>query len=1000
MVHQFGSVLLCPQNLAVSGANQVLYNIVAGNLYRGTVVLVSPTPGPFAAKFQEMGVAIRITKNVEEVLNDIRDIRFAVCNTIMTAHTVLMLEQKWRIPCAWVLHEWWSEDMIADELAKRNNTDLTPKTVQAALSVCQATVCVCKRQLDLYQPKWGEVIYNGTPDVSDDVRNKFPLLSESLANSPRVSEIREQVGSGVSGASGSILGGGGGVVETALSPSVPSLPQIDERAEAPTVTFLCLGIVCPRKNQLFTVKCFKELSQRRTNVKLNVVGVRRIREYEIQYVDKLTEATLTCRNIHLFDVTHEIDKYYAEADVVVLSSLNEVTPCVLAEAMARGKPVLTTGIAGIPEMVTDGVEGFVLPHEDDEESVQKWADAMEKLAEDEGLRMKMGRAGVKRFASSFRLDVMVQNYRRVALKLAKPVVLVDMDGVVVDWDRGFRHAFFGKGYIEDQEIDRSRHYEMERCIVGEIPQECIDAGCESWADVVKEIYCEEGFFRNLPPMKGAVQALKAMLTKGYDVFLCTSPVSFSRYCAQEKWEWVRAYLGEHWLDRMILSRDKTAVRGDILIDDKPHITGRFPIPLWTHVVFDAPYNRVATTTTVNGATAGQLREFGTTAGATTTTVTTAGIYPALLAATETSSPGCVLAKGAENKNGAQQDCVAGNKVIACKATTASATSSVEDLAQKARLNVWTDWEEVLQEELTAAVIDEDDHATSEGGTSFTTSTGCGEEEQSKLRRSRGMLKSTTSPGNLVEPAAVSSSSPAKDVGEIGSLGSSNVGLSQAITGPAVAQGSIGGAYFSSNIVTSDTGCSGLDAAEAKAMRETRRLERKLEAIRRAEANTTSTSQAHTPKVFTPSGRSGSGGSPASSPRLSVTADDVARMRDFTGELIGNGAVPDAYLKEYRRWRRGKAAGQGGEYFQALVKMERIRKQMFLDGPDWSSVHLYRSGYNSWRRGKGRGAHDYMMGRFENQSGDTHSRTSEAGSPMHVRLPGAGVVSSGVTFSGH
>merc|ERR1712050_254760 len=44
---------------------------------------------------------------------------------------------------------------------------------------------------------------------------------------------------------------------------------------------------------------------------------------------------------------------------------------------------------------------------------------------------------------------------------------------------------------------------------------------------------------------------------------------------------------------MILCQDKTTVRGDILIDDKPHITGMHP-PTWQQCVFGAPYNKSRT----------------------------------------------------------------------------------------------------------------------------------------------------------------------------------------------------------------------------------------------------------------------------------------------------------------------------------------------------------------------------------------------------------------------
>merc|ERR1719482_2432098 len=90
-------------------------------------------------------------------------------------------------------------------------------------------------------------------------------------------------------------------------------------------------------------------------------------------------------------------------------------------------------------------------------------------------------------------------------------------------------------------------------------------------------------------MAGGVAALHALAAKGYRIFLCTSPVTTSAHCAGEKFEWVRDHLGPEWVPRIICTSDKTAVRGDVLIDDKPSIRGAHH-PVWQQLMMDAPYN--------------------------------------------------------------------------------------------------------------------------------------------------------------------------------------------------------------------------------------------------------------------------------------------------------------------------------------------------------------------------------------------------------------------------
>jgi len=63
-----------------------------------------------------------------------------------------------------------------------------------------------------------------------------------------------------------------------------------------------------------------------------------------------------------------------QARALVLPSFAEGLPVVIMEAMALRRPVLTTWIAGIPELIRDGVHGWLLPPSD----VEALAAAMER----------------------------------------------------------------------------------------------------------------------------------------------------------------------------------------------------------------------------------------------------------------------------------------------------------------------------------------------------------------------------------------------------------------------------------------------------------------------------------------------------------------------------------------------------------------------------------------------------------------------------------------------
>ncbi len=78
------------------------------------------------------GAAIRVG-NISRLLEEIRDVFCIVCNTIMTADTVVEISRRPH-PVVWIIHEWWDDDMIVKNLSMRNIANLTLATVKEALA--------------------------------------------------------------------------------------------------------------------------------------------------------------------------------------------------------------------------------------------------------------------------------------------------------------------------------------------------------------------------------------------------------------------------------------------------------------------------------------------------------------------------------------------------------------------------------------------------------------------------------------------------------------------------------------------------------------------------------------------------------------------------------------------------------------------------------------------------------------------------------------------------
>lgn len=84
-------------------------------------------------------------------------------------------------------------------------------------------------------------------------------------------------------------------------------------------------------------------------------------------------------------------------------------------------------------------------------------------------------------------------------------------------------------------------------------------------EVLKPFY-KPGFWLELPPLDGAIDAIKILAASGYNVFILSSPW-YSQYCAWEKTLWVEKHLKFLGPNRLILTRNKYLIDADYFVDD-------------------------------------------------------------------------------------------------------------------------------------------------------------------------------------------------------------------------------------------------------------------------------------------------------------------------------------------------------------------------------------------------------------------------------------------------
>jgi glycosyltransferase involved in cell wall biosynthesis len=117
---------------------------------------------------------------------------------------------------------------------------------------------------------------------------------------------------------------------------------------------------------------------------------------------------------HLLGWRSDPETVVGDLDVLVLTSLHEGLPRVVAEAMAAGKPVVATAVDGTPEAVRDGLTGYLAPPRDPE----RLAERVTALLRDREAARRMGEAG-RDLAEEWDIDRMVRRQEELYRRLAR-----------------------------------------------------------------------------------------------------------------------------------------------------------------------------------------------------------------------------------------------------------------------------------------------------------------------------------------------------------------------------------------------------------------------------------------------------------------------------------------------------------------------------------------------------------------------------------------------------
>lgn len=159
------------------------------------------------------------------------------------------------------------------------------------------------------------------------------------------------------------------------------------------------------------IRAFKEIRKEKPQARLVIVG-----EGHLMESLKTLASQLELSDAVIFTgFLEDVPRIIATFDVAVLPSYFEGMGRVLLEAMAMEKPVVGTRVGGIPDLIEEGLNGYLVSPGNEKEL----ASAVLSILNDKGLATKMGKAGRKKMTDRFSADTMVRSIEKVYRELLK-----------------------------------------------------------------------------------------------------------------------------------------------------------------------------------------------------------------------------------------------------------------------------------------------------------------------------------------------------------------------------------------------------------------------------------------------------------------------------------------------------------------------------------------------------------------------------------------------------
>lgn len=166
-----------------------------------------------------------------------------------------------------------------------------------------------------------------------------------------------------------------------------------------SIVFGTVGRLHKQKGHQYLIDASKNVIEKVPNSVFLFVGTGSEKD---QLVQKIEENKISY-HFRIVGYQENLPEILALIDVFVLPSISEGFPFSILEAMAAGKPVIATNVGGVPEIITNNVDGILVEPRDPD----ALAKAMILLAKDKNKRDHIAEMGKKKIIENFSLEKMI-----------------------------------------------------------------------------------------------------------------------------------------------------------------------------------------------------------------------------------------------------------------------------------------------------------------------------------------------------------------------------------------------------------------------------------------------------------------------------------------------------------------------------------------------------------------------------------------------------------------